>query len=60
MLGYLPTAVAFGLVAREAGLGVTDAVLVSVVIFAGASQFALVGLVAAGSAVPVAAATCCS
>lgn len=57
MLGYFPTAAAFGLVAREAGLGLWDAVLISAVIFAGASQFTLIGLVATGSAVPVAAAT---
>lgn len=57
MLGYFPTAAAFGLVAREAGLGLWDAVLVSAVIFAGASQFTLVGLAVAGSTLPVAAAT---
>jgi 4-azaleucine resistance transporter AzlC len=57
VLGYLPAAAAFGLVARGAGLGVSEAVLASVAIFAGASQFALVGLAVAGSPVPVAAAT---
>lgn len=48
MLGYGPTALAFGLAAREAGLTPAEAALVSAVVYAGASQFALVGLLAAG------------
>lgn len=55
--GYFPAAVAFGVVAGRAGLSVPEAGLVSGVVFAGASQFALVGLLAAGSALPVAALT---
>jgi 4-azaleucine resistance transporter AzlC len=49
VLGYLPAAVAFGLSARAAGLNATEAVLMSLIVFSGASQFAIVGLVAAGA-----------
>ncbi len=49
VLGYLPAAVAFGVAARTAGLNATEAVLMSLIVFSGASQFALVGLVAAGA-----------
>ncbi len=49
VLGYLPAAVAFGVAARAAGLNATEAVLMSLIVFSGASQFALVGLVAAGA-----------
>ena len=47
VLGYLPAAVAFGVAARAAGLNTIEVVLMSLVVFSGASQFALVGLVAA-------------
>lgn len=56
-VGYLPVAVAFGLAARSAGLSVFEAVFASAAVFAGASQFALVGLAGAGSASVVALAT---
>lgn len=49
VLGYLPAAMAFGVAAREAGLSVAEAVLCSLIIFSGASQFALVGLLGAGA-----------
>ncbi len=49
VLGYLPAAVAFGVAARGAGLNAAEAVLMSLIVFSGASQFALVGLVAAGA-----------
>ena len=49
VLGYLPAAVAFGVAARAAGLNATEAVLMSLIVFSGASQFALVGLVVAGA-----------
>ncbi len=47
VLGYLPAAVAFGVAARAAGLNAIEAVVMSLVVFSGASQFALVGLVVA-------------
>ena len=48
VIGYVPAAVAFGVAARGAGLGTTEALLMSLVVYSGASQFAIVGLVAAG------------
>lgn len=52
MIGYLPVAVMFGISSRTAGLSATEALLVSVLVFAGASQFALVGMVASGVSFP--------
>jgi 4-azaleucine resistance transporter AzlC len=49
VLGYLPVAMTFGVVAREAGLQVHEALLLSGIIFAGAGQFALIGLLATGT-----------
>ncbi|MGM0432275.1 MAG: AzlC family ABC transporter permease [Spirochaetota bacterium] len=48
-IGYFPAAIAFGLVAKEAGLLFFDTVLFSVTNFAGASQFFAVNLIAAGA-----------
>lgn len=55
--GYFPAAVAFGVIADQAGLSALEALLISGIVFAGASQFALVGLLAAGASAPVAALT---
>lgn len=52
MLGYLPVAVMFGISSRTAGLGAVESLLVSVLVFAGASQFALVGMIAGGVSFP--------
>lgn len=49
VVGYLPAAVAFGVAARGAGLGVAETVAMSLIVFSGASQFALAGLLAAGA-----------
>ena len=46
-LGYFPTAAAFGLAARQAGLSAPEALLMSALVYAGASQFALVGMLGA-------------
>ena len=48
VIGYVPAAVAFGVAARGAGIGTTEALLMSLIVYSGASQFAIVGLVAAG------------
>ncbi len=48
VVGYVPAAIAFGVAARGAGLGTTEALLMSLLVYSGASQFAIVGLVAAG------------
>lgn len=47
VLGYVPAAAAFGIAARGAGLSTTEALLMSLIVYSGASQFAIVGLVAA-------------
>ncbi len=49
VVGYLPAAVAFGVAARGAGLSTVETVAMSLIVFSGASQFALAGLVAAGT-----------
>ncbi len=46
--GYLPVAVAFGLLARQSGLTVGQALGMSAWVYAGASQFAAVNLIGAG------------
>ncbi len=51
VLGYFPVGIAFGIAAKEAGFSDIGAVLISVFIFAGASQFALVGMMAGGISV---------
>ncbi|HLV12035.1 MAG TPA: AzlC family ABC transporter permease [Trueperaceae bacterium] len=48
-LGYFPVAVSFGVVAARAGLSLLEAALLSLVVFAGASQFVAVALVAGGA-----------
>ncbi|HEY8531675.1 MAG TPA: AzlC family ABC transporter permease [Limnochorda sp.] len=46
--GYFPVAAAFGLLARQSGLSIVEAVFLSIWVYAGASQFLVVGMVAAG------------
>ncbi|NMB46455.1 MAG: branched-chain amino acid ABC transporter permease [Firmicutes bacterium] len=48
--GYFPTALAFGVVALEAGLSAKQAMLISALVFSGAGQFMAANLVAAGAA----------
>ncbi|GHE20350.1 AzlC family ABC transporter permease [Halomonas urumqiensis] len=47
--GYVPVAISFGLIATQAGFDAWEAVLISVLVYAGASQFLFVGMVAAGA-----------
>ncbi len=51
-IGYFPAAVAFGLVARTAGLLFGDTVVFSMTTFAGASQFFAVNLLRSGALIP--------
>ncbi|MBY6345073.1 branched-chain amino acid ABC transporter permease [Providencia rettgeri] len=51
-LGYVPVAISFGLAAVHAGLSPWLAVLVSLIVYAGASQFILISLFVAGAAYP--------
>lgn len=52
LLGYFPVAVSFGLLARNSGLGFGAAVGFSGIVFAGASQFMAVLLLAGGTSIP--------
>lgn len=57
-IGYFPIAIAFGALAIEANLATSEAVLMSVFVFAGASQFVAAGMILAGAgAVQIVAAT---
>ncbi len=48
-IGYLPMAFSFGIVAMQAELTVWQSVAMSVVVFAGAAQFVMASMLAAGS-----------
>ena len=47
--GYIPVAMSFGIIANQAGFSVLEATLISTLIYAGASQFLLVAMIAAGT-----------
>ncbi|WP_321416993.1 AzlC family ABC transporter permease [uncultured Desulfobacter sp.] len=47
-IGYFPAAVAFGILARTTGTTFSEAMLFSIVVFAGASQFIALNLLATG------------
>lgn len=47
--GYIPVAISFGMVAVQAGFSVWQSILISTLIYAGASQFLFVAMVAAGA-----------
>ncbi len=49
MVGYFTTAVAFGLLGRNTGLMFMETLAVSLIVFAGASQFIFLSLLAAGA-----------
>ncbi|SFJ15264.1 AzlC family ABC transporter permease [Thermoflavimicrobium dichotomicum] len=49
VIGYLPIAVAFGVMAQQMGLSVWQAVCMSALVYAGASQFMAIGMIAAGT-----------
>jgi len=57
ILGYFPIAVVFGVEASRIGLGVIEATMLSLLIFAGAAQFLALVLIASGAAPLVAAGT---
>ena len=50
VLGYLPVGIAFGVLARAAGLLFWEATAMSIFVYAGASQFIAVEMLAAGAA----------
>ena len=51
-LGYLPIGMAFGVLAQKAGLTSLQIGLMSIMVFAGSSQFIAVSLLAAGASAP--------
>ena len=54
VLGYLPVGVAFGVLARKAGLTAVEAGSMSFLVYAGASQFIAVEMISSGiSSVPI-------
>jgi 4-azaleucine resistance transporter AzlC len=57
VMGYLPIAFSFGVAATRSGFSATDAFLLSLVIYAGASQFLALALLSSGAPVLVSAFT---
>lgn len=57
VIGYLPIGFAFGVLAAEAGLAVAEISAMSILVYAGASQFIAVGMLAAGAGPAAVAAT---
>ncbi|WP_404813406.1 AzlC family ABC transporter permease [Halobacillus yeomjeoni] len=49
MVGYLPIALTYGVLANNSGLSILELTMMSVFVFAGAAQFLAVGMVAAGT-----------
>ncbi|MCK2184287.1 AzlC family ABC transporter permease [Halomonas getboli] len=47
--GYVPVAISFGLIAVQAGFTPWEATLISTLVYAGASQFLFVGMIAGGA-----------
>jgi len=50
VLGYLPVGVAFGVLARRAGVAPSEVGLMSLLVYAGSSQFIAVELISEGIA----------
>lgn len=48
-IGYVPLAIAFGVIARQSGLPFVETVLMSMMVFAGAGQFMAVQMATAGA-----------
>lgn len=51
ILGYLPLGFAFGVLATEAGMTITQATVMSVLCFSGAGQYIAIGVMQAGGAI---------
>ncbi len=51
LLGFFPLGMAFGIAARQYGFSTLEACLMSLVVFAGASQFIGIALIAGGAGV---------
>ncbi|MCA1030941.1 AzlC family ABC transporter permease [Bacillus timonensis] len=48
-IGYMPIALTFGLLAKSSGLSVSETVMMSLIVFAGASQYIALSLLAVGT-----------
>lgn len=51
MLGYLPIAITYGVLAKQTGLSLLEITMMSVFVFAGASQFMAVNMIAVGAGI---------
>ncbi|WP_430787877.1 AzlC family ABC transporter permease [Virgibacillus flavescens] len=51
MLGYLPIAVTYGVLAKQAGMSLVELTSMSIFVFAGASQFMAVNMIAASAGI---------
>lgn len=51
VLGFLPIGLAFGVLAVQAGLSIAEVFLMSLLVYAGSSQFIAVGLIGAGASI---------
>ena len=49
MIGFIPVAIAFAIMAMDAGLNTVEAISMSIFVFAGASQMMSVGMIAEGA-----------
>src|SRR5690625_2650820 len=49
MLGYLPIAITYGVLAKQSGLSLFELTMMSVLVFAGASQFMGANMIAVGA-----------
>lgn len=49
VIGYIPIGFAYGVLANKAGLSMLNTLLMSIIVYAGSSQFIAVGLFAAGA-----------
>ncbi|MCM3411272.1 MULTISPECIES: AzlC family ABC transporter permease [Metabacillus] len=50
-IGYLPVALTFGLLSKSTGLSLSETVLMSLIVFAGASQYICLSLLAVGTGI---------
>jgi 4-azaleucine resistance transporter AzlC len=57
IVGAIPFGIIFGTLAEPSGLSAMGALAMSIIVFAGASQFIVLGLLAAGAALPIIIAT---
>ncbi|MFH0914325.1 MAG: AzlC family ABC transporter permease, partial [Chloroflexota bacterium] len=51
-LGYIPVGIAFGVLAQKAGLSPLEIGLMSILVYAGSSQFIAVSMLSSGATAP--------